>query len=224
MNEIHELCDLLSGTYIAENWRSLIDLYEKSTSATQIFQSTFGVYCHPGCGTCCEHFLPELSEVEASLMAAYILLIKQDHTLVERLQNHDGEGAPCPLYTPDSPAHCLVYPVRGLICRLFGACPSEDKSGHPVFRKCKYNLAIDTPVYIGAQSFLESPLESLTMQDYGVRLSSMGGGNQPLPLTEAVLKAIVQLQFIAAYRDSGSNDDDNGGSGPDIPTPTPLAS
>ncbi len=224
MKEIHELCDLLSGTYIAEKWQPLIELYDEAARNSQVFQSTFSVYCPSGCGTCCEHFLPELSEVEASLMAAYILFIKQDDALVERLQNHDGENFPCPLYTADSPAHCLVYPARGLICRLFGACPSENKSGLPVFRKCKYNTATDTPVYIGVQQFLESSLDNFTMQDYGIRLSSMGGLNQLLPLPEAVLKAIVQLQFIAAYKVSGSNDDDNGGSGPDIPTPTPLAS
>jgi uncharacterized protein len=224
MKEIHELCELLTGTYIAEKWHSLIELYDDAARNSQVFQSTFGVYCPTGCGTCCEHFLPELSEVEASLMAAYILLIKQDNVLIERLQSHDGENSPCPLYTDESMEHCLVYPARGLICRLFGACPSEDKSGLPVYRKCKYNTATDTPASISAQDFSEKSLENSTMQDYGVRLSALGGSNHLLPLPEAVLKAIAQLQFIAAYRVSGSNDDDNGGSGPDIPTPTPIAS
>lgn len=224
MKEIHELCNLLTGTYIAEKWQSLIELYDESARNSQVFQSTFGVYCPTGCGTCCEHFLPELSEVEASFMAAYILLIKQDDALVERLHSHGTENPPCPFYTADSVEHCQVYPARGLICRLFGACPSEDKSGLPVFRKCKYNTASDTPAFISAQVFSESALDNFTMQDYGVRLSSLGGSNHLLPLPEAVLKAIAQLQFIAAYLSSGSNDDDNGGSGPDIPTPTPIAS
>ncbi|PKL12432.1 MAG: YkgJ family cysteine cluster protein [Spirochaetae bacterium HGW-Spirochaetae-8] len=223
MKEIHELCNLLTGTFVADSWRSLLELYDEAQLATDRFQQTFVVHCPQGCGTCCEHFVPELTEAEASLIAAYILFIKQDESLVERLRVHDGE-APCPLYDADSPYHCTVYPARGLICRLFGACPSEDKNGSPVFRKCKYNLAIDTPVFISAQDFRDAAMPVSTMREFGVRLSSMTGSQNPRSLAAATIAAISQLRFIAGYLGSDSHDDDHGGAGPDVPTPTPLAS
>ena len=223
MKEIHELCNLLTGTFVADSWRSLLELYDEAQIATDRFQSHYGVHCPEGCGTCCEHFVPELTEAEASLVAAYIILIKEDESLVERLRNHDGE-APCPLFDVDSPYHCTIYPARGLICRLFGACPSEDKNGSPVFRKCKYNLAQDTPILINAQDFASAAFPIPTMREFGVRLASMTGSQNPQPLAIATLAAISQLQFIASYLGSDSHDDDNGGAGPDIPTPTPIAS
>lgn len=223
MKDIHELCNLLNGTFVANSWRTLLELYDEAQLATDRFQQHFGVYCPDGCGTCCEHFVPELTEAEASLIAAYILLIKEDESLLERLQAHEGE-APCPLYDASSPYHCTVYPARGLICRLFGACPSEDKSGSAVFRKCRYNKAQDTPVLIRAQDFTEAAFPISTMREFGVRLSTMTGSQRPQPLAAATLTAISQLRFIASYLGSDSHDDDNGGAGPDIPTPTPLAS
>ncbi len=223
MKEIHELCDLLPGTFMADSWRSILELYDEARLASDRFQESFNVHCPEGCGTCCEHFVPELTEAEASLIAAYILLIKEDERLLERLLKHDGE-APCPLYDANSPYHCTVYPARGLICRLFGACPSEDKNGLAVFRKCKYNEAQDTPNLISAQDFAHAAAPVSTMREFGVRLSSMTGPHDPQPLAAAVLAAISQLRFIANYLASGSHDDDNGGAGPEIPTPTPIAS
>jgi uncharacterized protein len=223
MKQIHDLCELLTGTFVADSWCSLLKLYDEAQLATDGFQQVFGVRCPAGCGTCCEHFVPELTEAEASLIAAYILFIKEDEGLIERLRRHDGR-APCPLYDADSPYHCTVYPARGLVCRLFGACPSEDKSGSPVFRKCKYNTMQDTPMFISAKDFSSAATHVPTMQEFGVRLSTMTGSRPPQPLAIATLTAISQLRFIAGYLGSDSHDDDNGGAGPEIPTPTPLAS
>ncbi|MHC1693572.1 MAG: YkgJ family cysteine cluster protein [Sphaerochaetaceae bacterium] len=224
MKDIHELRGILPGTYIAGIWRLTLGLYDEVERQTSVFQKKHHIHCPQGCGTCCEHFVPDLTEAEASLIAAYLLLVKEDLSLVEALRKHDGQTAPCPLYNAVSPFHCAVYPARGLICRLFGACASDNKLGQPVFRKCKFNSATDTPLSITPEQFAETPEAVPTMREFGIRLESIGDPNVKRPLAEAVLAALDQLRFIAAYRFSDPNDDDNGGAGPQIPNPTPVAS
>ncbi|MGE0075345.1 MAG: YkgJ family cysteine cluster protein [Sphaerochaetaceae bacterium] len=224
MEALYSLCDRFSEFSVSSQWRSLLDLYLLIEKETTSFQQTYGVACPPGCGTCCEHFVPELTELEASLIGAYLLFVKQDPSVLARLDAYEASSGTCPLYNPDSPYHCTVYPVRGMICRLFGACPSEDKFGNPIFRKCKYNTDVQSPVLLDAKDFGTGAAAVTTMRKLSVQFSALEPLAATLPITDAVLRSLSRLQFIAAHMGSDSHDDDNGGSDPLVPTPTPLAS
>lgn len=225
MEQLNALCERFSGTSISGQWRDLLDLYTRIELETDAFRQAFAVHCPDGCGTCCEHFVPDLSTLEASLVAAYLLFVKQDADAERRLvESMENPGTSCPLYNPDSPFHCTVYPVRGMICRLFGACPSEDKTGKPVFRKCKYNTDESAQPLLGPQQFGDDHAAIPTMQRYALHFSSIASDSESLTLADAVVRQMRRLLFLASYLTEGSNDDDNGGSDPLVPTPNPLAS
>jgi Fe-S-cluster containining protein len=224
MEALYSLCDRFSEFSVSSQWRSLLDLYLLIEKETTGFQEIYKVSCPPGCGTCCEHFIPELTELEASLIGAYLLFVKQDPSVVARLDAFDASSGTCPLYNPEPPYHCTVYPVRGMICRLFGACPSEDKFGSPIFRKCKYNNDVESPLVLDAKDFGTDTQTVPTMRKLSVQFSTLEPLAATLPIADALLRSLSRLQFIAAHMGSDSHDDDNGGSDPLVPTPTPLAS
>lgn len=215
---INELGKYLHGTHIAEIWQSLLTLYDSVDHYTVAFQQRHAISCPVGCGTCCEHFIPEITTEEASLVAAYILLVKQDCSLLNRLESFDESSPVCPLYDKDSPFHCTVYPARALICRLFGACPSSDKQNRPIFRRCKYNTRNDTPEFVLPQEFLFEEQPVSVMSVFGTQLKALTADQILMPIHTSVLEAAGTLQFIERY----FTDND---SGPDIPnSPTPVAS
>ncbi len=111
-----------------------------------------------------------------------------------------------------------------MICRLFGACPSEDKYGNPIFRKCKYNTDVQSPVLLDAKDFGAGATAVPTMRKLSVQFSALEPLAATLPIADAVMRSLSRLQFIAAHMGNDSHDDDNGGSDPLVPTPTPLAS
>lgn len=212
MDSIGEICTSFSGTYAGAGMEELAALYDLIEKQTSQFCNEFSIACGPGCGTCCEHFMPDITDLEARLVAAYLLLIKRDDRLIERLvEERDSTTGPCPLYRADSPYHCSVYPARPLICRLFGACANGDKQGNAIFRRCRYNLEETMPLA------LQLGPDVTVMQDYSYALrgiDSSGGDGEFLP--KAILAQLEQLSFLIAMIETDrSNPDD---------TPTPQAS
>ncbi|MXI85758.1 YkgJ family cysteine cluster protein [Sphaerochaeta halotolerans] len=212
MDSIEELIRAFEGTYVGQNMADLVELYSTIEKQTNNFCSNYSIACGSGCGTCCEHFMPDITVSEARLVAAYLLLFKKDTTRIEAVNNAQGNtSGPCPLYDPDSSHHCTVYQARPLICRLFGACASQGKDGRAVFRRCKYNGEQTMPLSL---TFDE---DVPVMQDYSYALRSLDDGNGKVGyLSEMVSSLVEQLRFLSSML---SLDDTN----PDD-TPTPLAS
>lgn len=213
MDSITELIEAFKETYVGQNMANLVDLFAAIEEQTQSFCTSYQIACGNGCGTCCEHFMPDITTSEARLVAAYLLFVKQDQALIEKLHASQGNtSGPCPLYNPDSPFHCNVYPVRPLICRLFGACAIQGKDGKAVFRRCKYNGEKTMPLHL----VLEDE-QVPVMQDYSYALRSIDDGNGKIGyLGDMVSSLTDQLQFLSSMI---TVDDTN----PDD-TPTPLAS
>ncbi|NLK06510.1 MAG: YkgJ family cysteine cluster protein [Spirochaetales bacterium] len=212
MDSIADLCSAFEGTYAGQAMRALSELYSQIEQETTEFCKQHQIACGEGCGTCCEHFMPDITTSEARLVAAYLLFVKKDKALLERVQAFAGNTTgPCPLYRFDSPYHCSVYAARPLICRLFGACASQDKKGNALFRRCKYNKEETMPL------LLKFSNDVPVMQDYSYALRSLDDREGTVGyLPEKVASMMDQLQFLARMLDF---DDPN----PDD-TPNPLAS
>ncbi|HKL59038.1 MAG TPA: YkgJ family cysteine cluster protein [Sphaerochaeta sp.] len=214
MDSIGEICAAYSGTFAGEGMASLATLYDQIEMETSRFCFEHSIACGPGCGTCCEHFMPDITALEARLVAAYLLLIKKDTALIYKLVDaKSATSGPCPLYQSDSPYHCSVYPARPLICRLFGVCANGDKSGNGVFRRCRYNGEETMPRH------LTFGPEVPVMQDYAYALRALDSSAAEVALLpKAVLGQLEQLSFLSAML-TGQHDDSN----PDD-TPNPQAS
>ncbi len=212
MDSIADLCDAFRGTYAGDAMRTLSELYAQIEQETSSFCKQYAIACGDGCGTCCEHFMPDITTAEARLVAAYLLFVKRDKALIDRVQEFAGNtSGPCPLYRFDSPYHCSVYPARPLICRLFGACANQDKEGNALFRRCRFNKEETMPLLL---KFTE---DVPVMQDYSYALRSLDDAEGVVGyLPEKVASMMDQLQFLARMLDfDDSNPDD---------TPNPLAS
>ena len=103
------------------------------------------IACPRRCGTCCIHFTPDVTPLEAERLAYYLLVEKNElinhflHQIDESAKTGESWASDkaCPFWNPDKPGeNCMVYPARALVCRLFGYCAVLDKEGRPSFALC----------------------------------------------------------------------------------------
>lgn len=201
MNQaIIDILGVLERTHHHQLLERLSSLYEQIEAETDRFKDEFSIHCAPGCGTCCEHFNPDITTLEASLVAAHLLVDGEKRHLIERLYREGVDEGPCPLYDQDTPYHCTVYAVRPLICRLFGSSSSSDKNGRPTFRRCKYNREETMPLSLTFDKSV--PM----MQHYSYALRSLDAGRVDI-LSRQVRELVEELQFLISLIERG--DDDN---------------
>lgn len=219
MDDIAGVCKRFSGTFAGGQMDALRKIYQELEPESQAFSSRFSISCPPGCGTCCEHFIPDITQTEARLVAAWMLLNARGSHQLQALEDWTPEADGCPLYDPDTPYHCTIYPARPLICRLFAACASQGKNGAQ-FRKCRFNTDTTTPMLIDGPTLEASGAP--VMQDYAYQVHSLDRDGQVELLPEAVLTVMDELRFVLAAL--GDDDGPDNSNPDDTPTPTPLAS
>ncbi|SHL16027.1 YkgJ family cysteine cluster protein [Fibrobacter sp. UWEL] len=146
ISEIAPVLEKLRGT---EEYDILVEMdavYSRIETKQREWFEKSKFTCPKGCGTCCEHFEPDLLESEALYMAAW-LISNQPETITKMFHvEHFGaneESQHCPFYRSDLeggkyPGHCSIYGGRASICRLFGAAGSRDKHGQEVWKPCKF--------------------------------------------------------------------------------------
>jgi Fe-S-cluster containining protein len=207
---------------------SVHSMYIRAEEALASFRARNGLSCPPGCGACCEGFIPDILPLEASYLAAWLVRNRP-----ERAQRIAEFGIPpsnlrgCPLYDPDKPdAHCTVYPGRPLICRLFAFSGVRSRTGTSSFSLCRRMPGLPPP-RSGARSWEGPALEALfgtppLMSDFGAELEGIvpGDGSRRLPLPEALPPAVRQVLFLAGL---GKDDPGTDGNDPVLP-PLPRAS
>jgi len=98
------------------------------------------VACPPRCGSCCLHFVPDATPLEAEKLAYFLLTEKPgmiEHFFARKEESAAIDAA-CPFWDQDKPGeNCMIYPGRPLICRLFGFCSVTEKRGEPAFALCR---------------------------------------------------------------------------------------
>ena len=118
----------LGGTNLAERLDIMKKLYEKLESAQNLFQEKFRIHCKEGCGTCCEHFNPDITPLESDYLAYGLILEGRDSDVLKLLHSESENPGGCPLYRKNSVFHCSVYKWRPMICRLFGASAVQPRT------------------------------------------------------------------------------------------------
>ena len=189
-----ELLNKLKDTTIYQEYLKLESVYKDLDEKQEIFCNAFDVHCKKGCGTCCEHFIPDIYNVEARFLALGIIHDDRVEEVRKKIEAFSDNQEYCPLYDFDSDYHCTVYKYRPLICRLFGATASKDKDGRPCFRHCKYN--------IGAKNLTPEELDEkkdkvIHMSDYALMIEEYALGEKEKPLLPAALsRALDELLYI----------------------------
>lgn len=204
MEIIDDVLPALDGLGIAVELKAIRDFLDNCQPDFTRFMEEYGIHCPSGCGSCCEHFVPDITRSEALLISAYILGSKERDVLMDRLGSENGDG--CPMYDPnDADHHCTIYAVRPLICRMFLSACSSDKNGMNQFSFCHR---------IGRTEMKLSNLDRFhPMSFYGEKLRALeGNGSDAKLLPEAVSKAINRIGLEMMY--SGYFSDDGGESNP----------
>lgn len=193
-----EYLEKLGRTELAKQLKQIRSVYEKLEKQQERFCERFCIQCKSGCGSCCEHFTPDLSELESDYLAYGIVSQGYEDHVLEVLDKVGEGNIQCPLYDKENEAHhCTVYYWRPLICRLFGAAASRDKEGHAVFRNCKWNE--DTHEVTTKE--LESHKRDLVvMGDVGMKLLGQNPDDQePVLLPEILRKSIYKVKLMLKY-------------------------
>jgi len=188
-----EILREIDQTDLCEKVKKLRELYAILSEKQQTFCEGFNLHCVKGCGHCCEHFVPDVTRLEAAFLAIGLIAEGKDEEVLERIKSNEHPER-CMFFNPDGEYHCTVYKWRPLICRLFGASVYLDKEGRAVYRHCKWNP--DAPVLTREQ--LEAREDILVlMSEYGLMLDECDTADterELLPL--ALEKAIFKVRFV----------------------------
>ena len=196
---------MLEGTIEGEQIGEMRLIYEKLDKAIAGFLSEYDIHCKSGCGTCCEHFIPDITEAEAIYLANFVIENNRVDEVLSRIEGFDKETATgCPLYNKDTPYHCSVYNGRPLICRLFGSTCFVNKEDKPIFKHCKWN---DNTKDLRADDISSSvPV----MGQYGVAIENVKGNHPDTELIpDALPKAIFKLSLLERYSKESFGDDND---------------
>ncbi len=171
------------------------------------------VSCPERCGSCCLHFVPDATPIEAEKLAYFILTEKPhmvDH-FFSRREESSAIGAACPFWDGDKPgANCMVYQGRPLICRLFGFCSVIDKHGEASFALCRQMPTLKS---CEARSFTGKKILDDTfgaipppMVDFSraiVALDPCDSG-QRLKITDALPPALAKVSLVLSLASATS--------------------
>ena len=204
-NIIKEVIGILEGTEIASELEAISCFFVSVQQDFDHFMQKFGISCPSGCGSCCEHFIPDLTRSEALIIASFIIKSERKDELMDMLQR-DSDGC-CPMYNKnDESHHCSIYAVRPLLCRMFLSACSSDKNGINRFSYCSnYGAALGI-----AQNELK-PFHPMAY--YGERLRELpGNSSDTLLLPDAVRRSLGRIGLGMMY--AGLYSDDGGESNP----------
>ncbi len=189
MKYIEDTIRMLGDTEIASELKAIYDFYNTVQPDFEAFMDEHSLCCPSGCGECCAHFIPDVTQSEALIIGAQVLFGTKKDLLKYRLSAKFESNIVCPFYDPWSTHHCMVYSVRPLVCRMFYSCASTGKNGEMEFRGCHFNES-SSPV--SSEDFSK---DIHSMSDYGEMLASLPGNSVSTELLpEAVKQAVDRIE------------------------------
>lgn len=134
--------DGFAGSNTSELLNKMDEIYVHIEQTQKKWREVSPYPCPDGCGTCCVDFEPDVLEIEALYLGAWMLFHQREraesivyNTFVSP-RNDGGRG--CYLFDPVNPYHCTVYGGRPLICRLFGYSGDRGNDGRIRMKFCRF--------------------------------------------------------------------------------------
>lgn len=198
-----ELLKKLDETLLCERILEIRSLYEELSERQKAFTSFYGIHCKAGCGACCAHFDPDITETEAEYLAFGLISEGKDEAVLDVLDRYDEASDTCPFYDSENDEHCIIYKWRPLICRLFGAAATTDKNGAPFFRRCKWDSDMKEP----SKEALACHRDIIVlMNEYGLRLDESDPDNtEHFQIPEALPRAINKVRLMIQLEEEKSD-------------------
>ena len=187
--------------------RAVSAVYRRLDRRIASFRRASGLACSRGCGECC------LSpEVEAGVLEMLPLALHLRRAgRVEQILAWLGVGEPprlCVFYSPDPlgsfGSRCSVYPLRPLLCRLFGFSAMTDPQGRPQLVLCRRLREADPE---GARQAAaeaasgRSPVPLMSEWSLAMYRLDPGLGTRTLPINEALRQALERAALQRRWRE-----------------------
>lgn len=189
------------GTSVYGKLRSVIAFYDSLRQDILPFETEFCISCPAECGRCCEHFLPDVTHLEALYIAFFLIEIQKRD--ISFLSDWNGRLS-CPLFDSFS-KRCTAYEARPLVCRLFNSAASRTKSGLS-FRSCRMTTEPEKAHGISSDDLERSKVRVPVMSHYGEMLESMQEDGKTELLDKTVTNEAMKLMLIKniiSMEDSG---------------------
>jgi Fe-S-cluster containining protein len=186
--------------------KSVRRLFEQLEQALSSFRQNTGMQCLTHCGHCCTKADIEATVLEFLPLAFDLFLQRKTETIKTILT--EKSNAVCYAFRP-SPlstdlytlGRCSAYEHRGLICRLFGFAAVHDKHGQPALSTCQW-IKKGQPEAVERGSALAKIGQAPSYRQFYQRLIQIDFrlGNEHLPINEAILRAIEEVEHYYQYR------------------------
>lgn len=92
-----------------------------------------GGRCLKSCGKCCTGGVP-LGATEANSIGEWLIKNKDYEDITKQFQHFDDQPAKCPFLTPEKT--CFIYPVRPVVCVMFGHLPDQPDLPKKASQQC----------------------------------------------------------------------------------------
>jgi len=172
-------------------------IYQEIDRQIAFFQKATDLHCPECCGSCCESQEVEATVTELLPLADEIFQSGRQDSLAELIEQSERKSAlACVLYRPDpllpGNGRCGQYPLRPLVCHLFGFAGRYNKSEELEFSTCKKIRAQDPQKVSAAQELIRAGLNVPVFQSSFIRLACLqpGLGFQRFPINQALKKAL----------------------------------
>jgi Fe-S-cluster containining protein len=157
--------------------------------------------CDQHCIECCSYADVQATPLEFLPFAYHALKLGLIDQWFDELNRHDSPM--CFFRRSEKNAWgCRIYPVRGLICRLFGFSAVTNKHGRPEYAACRI-MKRNWPDKVRLiKESISSGRKIPVISSYYRRLASIDPclGQEFMPINAAMKKAIETIYFSVAYR------------------------
>lgn len=166
------------------------------------FKLANAINCLQNCSECCRYNDIQATPLEFLPFAWHAYRLGQLEFWLEKLENTSDNQCVFYLNRQDSWG-CTIYPVRGLICRLFGFSGSTDKNGKPVYGACRILKQSMPETIEKARERLKNGSRIPIISAFYRRLATIDPvtGNEFMPLNRAIKKALEIVYFHGIYRE-----------------------
>jgi len=190
--------------YISDTDRNVIEkvgtLFKEVDLAVQQFQNLTGIRCPDGCGECCSRSRVETTIIELMPLALQIWSSQTAEYWLARI--HEAANDPvCVFYNTQidipSRGRCMIYPMRPLICRLFGFFTVRNKYGKYAYGSCREIKHKYPEVYEKAVRTLDEIKHPSVCTDYSIQVIGIDSmiGNILLPINQAALLSREKIGY-----------------------------
>lgn len=134
--------DSFKGSNIQELFNQMNEIYLHIEQTQEKWRKVSPYPCPDGCGTCCVDFEPDVLEIEALYLGAWMLFHQRERaeSIVQNsfVPSRKDGGCGCYLFDLENPYHCTVYGGRPLICRLFGYSGDRGNDDRIRMKFCRF--------------------------------------------------------------------------------------